>query len=921
MNPKKPSVLERNVKINIGQLLKGLAGLWVSGAKLYSNPFDLITWGDAVQQGGDAISSIKLEKLSPEELAYVLILKSILVALLRVALQVDPLCDQIEEMDIERLDSLKEITIDDAFFEAPGKTRFIQDAKIVLQDWLDRNVDSDRKEKIAPGVNCLPVLFTSALFAEWDQNRTCYGQTLRIDGNPFSEAKEDYRQWCEYYKRLENRLDEAIFGEPTSLRELYVPLNAWQLDDQNTKCVVAVEKALTDWLETPNDSIRFISGGPGSGKSSITRILASDIARKGTRPVILIPLYDFNISTSNFIGEFANYLKRKSFLIKNPIDPRSFEDDVLIIFDGLDELEEQGGNVFNAVQNFVEYITATFLQDTLELHPNVKVLFSGREPAAEAAVKVAQHYGGISSKHVLHLLPYYVENQFDYFDPERLLKTDLREIWWGQFLSDPEREKKYDHLRKSVKNDSLKEITIQPLLNYLYVLSQKNTPPDSSQELTRNQIYHSLICGTFERKHEARAMQPGVHKGAKALTQDAFCMLLEDIALAAWNSGETRTIAVDEIEKFLQNHNKDELGTFSKFVEREKENQFSRLFVSFFFRRHDSLQDETSPRFVFTHKTFSEYLIARGIVRSFRRLISDFKKSKSPLQEEAFQRWMVVASAVPLSRDIYKFVSGEVELIKNEYFEKENPTVRDILIHCIQDGIPLSRDCFRGNLNSVGVRKACACVEGTLLALANLFADRNKGSFSPFSEEACLGFKLWFSSINALYAELLTDAWSLVHCLNGLNLCGVDLESVNLTGAYLVRANLMETNLARANLMRANLARANLTRANLWGAYLAKAYLEGAYLAKAYLVGADLRGADLRKANLREANLVGADLRGAYLRGANLREANLREADLLNANLEGANLLNVNLEGAQFTREGLTRQQIKYIKKSGGIVK
>ena len=97
-----------------------------------------------------------------------------------------------------------------------------------------------------------------------------------------------------------------MFLESFGLRQVYVPLRAYyeqvlkaeseefagQEKPKTRKVVVDLETELRQWLTKadPTDAIRFLSGGPGSGKSSFTRILAASLAESGEIPVLYVPL-------------------------------------------------------------------------------------------------------------------------------------------------------------------------------------------------------------------------------------------------------------------------------------------------------------------------------------------------------------------------------------------------------------------------------------------------------------------------------------------------------------------------------------------------------------------------------------------------------------------------------------------------------
>ncbi|HBE21506.1 MAG TPA: hypothetical protein DEG17_13760 [Cyanobacteria bacterium UBA11149] len=93
---------------------------------------------------------------------------------------------------------------------------------------------------------------------------------------------------------------------------------------------------------------------------------------------------------------------------------------------------------------------------------------------------------------------------------------------------------------------------------------------------------------------------------------------------------------------------------------------------------------------------------------------------------------------------------------------------------------------------------------------------------------------------------------------------------LHLARACLNRVMLAGVNLAQANLSAAELIGINLTNANLQGANFIWAKMNGANLSNADLYGANLEGADLSGANLRGANLTGANFTNTCLFEAQL---------------------------------------------------
>src|SRR5204862_2116640 len=110
---------------------------------------------------------------------------------------------------------------------------------------------------------------------------------------PFPNSGDRARPSVQSSALLERRIQEPVFDEPFSLSQIYVPLSAYYskerprnelevdaLRDERQKrrhVVIDLQKELANWVDgaDPQDAIRVISGGPGSGKSSFARVFAS----------------------------------------------------------------------------------------------------------------------------------------------------------------------------------------------------------------------------------------------------------------------------------------------------------------------------------------------------------------------------------------------------------------------------------------------------------------------------------------------------------------------------------------------------------------------------------------------------------------------------------------------------------------------
>ena len=206
----------------------------------------------------------------------------------------------------------------------------------------------------------MPSYFVFALNSQWRARPEEYGSLRKAFDTPFTKATEREQAWAQYSAWLQKQIDEPMFDEAFSLRQVYVPIRAYyekrEPDDaregtmqgvlsreENDKVVVDLAKNLETWLSKtdPRDAVRVISGGPGSGKSSFVKMFAAHTAASGNRRVLFIPLHQFEPS-EDLIDAVGSFVRLGQLLPNNPIEPEEGEARLLIIFDGLDELAMQG---------------------------------------------------------------------------------------------------------------------------------------------------------------------------------------------------------------------------------------------------------------------------------------------------------------------------------------------------------------------------------------------------------------------------------------------------------------------------------------------------------------------------------------------------------------------------------------------------
>src|SRR6185369_8129766 len=314
----------------------------------------------------------------------------------------------------------------------------------------------------------------------------------------------------------------------------------------------------------------------------------------------------------------------------------------------------------------------------------------------------------------------------------------------------------------------------------------------------------------------------------------------------------------------------------------------TRLLAAFFFRQYGQ-RNSGDPTFVFTHKSFGEYLAARRVVRAMERVSRDLERRASSPDEgwderDALKHWAQICGPSAMSEYLHTFLLNEVRLRSHTELESWQDQFTRLFNFVLRHAMPMEQ------LQIATFREAMfqsQNAEEALLIALNICAE-TIGRCSVIEQPESTTFGTWLMRIEGQQAGMGRLARS---SLSFLMLPGVYLFSSDLVGANLASSDFeaIEANCVCAefaDLASANLKTARLRRGNFFASNLSNTNLEGA----------DLDEADMQETNLMGANLTGARLTGANLIVADLTGANLTGADLTGANLEGANLEDTNLK-------------------------
>lgn len=900
------SALNRSIRFSFKDLFKSFTKAVITGATG--------KYADALAGALEALSSLRVSD-DCGEVAWLLIQRSLLQAVHDLLKENEALLYRDPENMMVRLTRLglppddpdaitsrldlsleqSEMTIDENFFLRPRTLPVLEQFKTPFKQWLALfDLNDAEADSIA---NRLPSYFVHALNEQWRTRPEDYKCLKDAFDTPFTKAGAAEQAWQSYAALLQKQVDEPMFIEAFSLRQVYVPLRAYFFEKgaaerearfdpraaetgDSKRVVVELETEMEAWLASDDaaDAVRIISGVPGSGKSSFTKMLAARLAGRNGRRVLFVPLHLLELSADleESVGKFIRYVDRD---LTNPLAPDERAEPFLVIFDGLDELAMQGRVAAELAQQLVgEVLRKT---DRLNIRGSrLKVLISGRELAVQSNASDFKR-----PKQILHVLPYFVpENERKgYTDSRNLLGQDQRQQWWSNYGKVSGRG--YEGMPEELNREELEEITSQPLLNYLVALSHTRGEVNLATESNLNVIYRDLLKAVYE-----RGWAKGHHPAVRGVPEDKFVRWLEEIAVAAWH-GDGRTTSVEEIKGHIESGG---AANLLSLFEEGADKGITRLLMAFYFRRA-GVRESGEKTFEFTHKSFGEYLTAKRIVRLLRDMHEELARHQEDVdkgwnEREALVRWIRLCGPAPLDEYIFKFIENEVRVSGEANASNWQETL------CKLIGFELRQDMPMELINLPTFKeetRQARNAEESLMVVLNACArvtQKTSNIAWPISPETKYGtsFGELLSRIQGQRSSFREDVFILNH-LGFLNLENQSLIITDLYEANLSRANLSGSNLRGADLRDANLSGADLRRANFSETFLYDSNLRGANLSGVVLIGENLQEADLRGADLSGANLKSTDLRRATLDGANLVGIKFNEqTDLAGASFEDA---------------------------------
>ena len=549
----------------------------------------------------------------------------------------------------------------------------------------------------------------------------------------------------------------------------------------------------------------------------------------------------------------------------------------LFILDGFDELLLQGG-LNRALQQFLEQVALFQSRCAENPERGHRILITGR-PFALWGIE--------------RLMPHNIERV-------TILPMDkqIQQQWlgrWEEILkkndqSGLEKSKAFQNfLQVPDCLDEVQELVQEPLLMYFLAAMHRDNRLqgdmflDSSKSQAKLLIYEEALEWVLKQRLEA-----GIHlnRHIKNLELEDFYSIFAESGLCVIQSGreyaslgmikQRLELKEDKVAQSLIELAKRQQS------EREQSGNFLQNLLADFYFKSSSEQDNSIE---FLHKSFSEYLCAKRMVKTLIDWTLTTNKRRQPYFIATTEmEWQVydLFGYGPLNQEIVEYIVAILDKqqlnfvllferledfywrwCKGEYIEA---------LENMQDTLPLRKS---RQLQQQKIKRGQQDVEiytglNVLILLLELhrYGQTNpelqgKISFYPCGDPESNSFHRMhlFRIIGYTnYLSPFTFTQIVGKFLHSSDLRQVVFSGGLLTGSDFSNANLRSAYLSRAYLLGANFYKANLTGVDLTGAYLCGANLTGANLTNACLMGVDLTGADLTDADLTGALLTGANL-------------------------------------------------------------
>jgi|GEM_PF-2726950 len=873
---------------------------------------------DMAIAGVDILDSVgvKCSEKKWQNDAWMLIIRSMHTAMANIAKKnKDILPDKINFNDSTFEEALKkfekaEISIGLDFVKEPEKIGIIEPARTIMHNALQSaGLDTLTSKHLS---DRLPSQFILSLREEWIENFENYQLLKDVFSTPFDDRIRRETRWDTYLAFLQTLPKEQAIGAAFGLDKIYIPLRGYvkrELTDEEihnfeqgkdfqfpppktTQIAFDLMTHTEKWL-TQDSHLLFIKGGPGCGKSSFSKEFASKMASQGKK-VIFIPLQKFNISET-FSRAVDNYLNEHHEFER---DFGALNEETIIILDGLDEISESGNSGQKAAENFMRY-----LKKADNPNQKFKIIVTGRTLAIESVERLIPQ-----KEQTINILGYHIhKSEYVNFDKssQEVINIDQRAIWWGKyfkakgispknapfFISDNYNYTKTELVAKSApveltqKTNTLIEISSQPLLNYLLALAL-----DSGIKISTNTNINTIyehILNEFNKKYSF------IKYDELDITKDEFILFLEEVAICAWQEGKIRRTSWEKITQRC--NSADHLNIIQKVMQRCDNFSHMKLLLSFYFGSADRYENGEKA-FEFTHKSFGEYLAARGILNQIERV---HNASNNKTLDFFLKQWVSIFGTSSIDDDLVTFIKFEIERRSKKDVKKWQQAIINSIEYILTNDFPTY--ALEGLKTFTEMLQVTRNAEEALFIILNVCAQSTKKhSRIKWAHESS-------------FKKLITRHQGLTSS-NAQCRLAQHLTFLDITGQNISRLNLHNANLENAILDKINGKFTILTSSLLNNAIFIKAELHGANFEKSEASEAKFIHANLEKSNLDNVIFTKANFKNSIISKSTLYKTNLTQAKIIKTQATNASFNNSTFEETLIANSNLSGSQFSYTK-------
>ena len=400
--------------------------------------------------------------------------------------------------------------------------------------------------------------------------------------------------------------EENIFDEThITFRDLYVPLQVKELDAKNA-ANVELEKWVKGILNDPDTKpkqVLFIQGEAGRGKSVFCRMFADWVQRElhPSFTPILIRLRDLRVLKDNLTDTLENYLQHLDFVTSDSGWLTDKNTRFLFVLDGFDELLLEG-RASGGLKEFLEQVEQ-FQKDRLCHH---QFLITGRPLALQGIERLLSQTKSLKR---VELQP---------------MDDSLRQIWLDKWaVAAKVNKSEFKEFLQACPDEVKNKLAREPLLLYLLARMHRDNClnvqmfADAEGIKAKIRIYDESVKWVLEKQRDSENQND--NSRLTGLESEDLRQFLTEAALCVVQSGN-ESARVTMLEARL----KDSDNPAAKLIQDARQenasqkNQQDKLLnnlLTAFYIKPASGDKGGSVEFV--HKSFSEFLFAERLLKSF----------------------------------------------------------------------------------------------------------------------------------------------------------------------------------------------------------------------------------------------------------------------------------------------------------------